>query len=190
MQHDVRQSFRVLRAQAGDRDAFEALLAAVQAPLHGFIASVVGDRALADDVLQEVFVRIWRKLRWLRDPALFRPWAFRIAARMAMKHARSERRLRERWAGADALEHAAAPEPPERIEPDLAMRLRESMAAVSPASRAVLDLHYLQELSLAETAAVLGISAGTAKSRLAYGLRALRKSLGAAAPTPTERGTP
>ncbi|HEX6748939.1 MAG TPA: RNA polymerase sigma factor [Longimicrobium sp.] len=189
MQRDTRESFQVLRAQAGDRAAFEALLAGVQAPLHGFVTSVVGDRALADDVLQEVFVRIWRKLRWLREPALFRPWAFRIAARAAMRHARRERRLRERWADDAALEHAPAPEPPERIDPALAARLRESMAAVSPASRAVLDLHYLQELTLAETAAVLGISAGTAKSRLAYGLRALRRALDAG-PTSIERGTP
>jgi RNA polymerase sigma-70 factor (ECF subfamily) len=188
MTPETREAWMVLRAQGGDREAFDALLAAVQEPLFGFVAAVTGDRTLAEDVLQEVFVRIWSGLKWLRDPALFRPWAYRIAAREAVRHSRRERRRDALHddAALDALPVADA-EPP---DPWLLERLPRLLDRVSPASRAVLTLHYLHELSLAETAAVLGISAGTAKSRLAYGLRSLRGALGLTASTSDERFTP
>ena len=63
---------RVLRAQAGDRVAFDELLQAVQLPLYRYIFSLTGDASLVEDILQEVFVLIYRKLGWLREPELFR----------------------------------------------------------------------------------------------------------------------
>lgn len=176
MTPETREAWQVLRAQGGDREAFDALLAAVQAPLYGFVAAVTGDRALAEDVLQEVFVRIWTGLKWLRDPKLFRAWAYRIAAREAVRHARRERRRDALHDDGAALDDVAAPEmePP---DPWLLERLPRLMDGLSPASRAVLTLHYLHELSLGETAAVLGIPPGTVRSRLAYGLASLRKAL-------------
>jgi RNA polymerase sigma-70 factor, ECF subfamily len=178
---ETREAWWVLRAQGGDREAFDALLAAVQEPLFGFVAAVTRDRTLAEDVLQEVFVRIYTGLRWLREPALFRPWAYRIAAREALRHSRRAWRRETLHEGDDALERLPADEvePP---DPWLLERLPGLLDEVSPASRAVLTLHYLHELSLSETAAVLGIPPGTARSRLAYGLRSLRAALGV---TPT-----
>ena len=75
------ETLRVLLAQAGDREALDELFKSVQTPLYGYILSLAGDRALAEDILQEVLIRIYRKLRWLREPELFRPWAYRIATR-------------------------------------------------------------------------------------------------------------
>src|SRR5262249_46466311 len=86
------EAWRVLRAQSGDRAALDALLRSVQESLFRYVRSLVTDHALAEDVLQEAFVRIYRKLTWLHQPELFRPWAFRIASRLAFQRLRRERR--------------------------------------------------------------------------------------------------
>jgi chitodextrinase len=74
-------------------------------------------------------------------------------------------------------EHQQAPAPPPDTMPGLLNELTELVEELSPASRAVLLLHYVQDLSLDEVAAVLELSPGTVKSRLAYGLACLRKSM-------------
>lgn len=89
----------VVEAQCGDRDAMERLLRRVQMPLRRYIVRLVGPTS-ADDVLQETLTSIARKLNWLVDPRLFRPWAYRIASRSAFAHLRKEkRRQKERTNG-------------------------------------------------------------------------------------------
>ena len=160
------ERLHVLLAQSGDREAFDALLQSIQEPLFRYLQRLTGDRAAAEDTLQDVFLIVFRKLRWLNDPALFKPWAYRIATRAAMKRIRAERLPEE------------ASEPYETPNVDRMLvkaQLPELLDRVSPASRAVLTLHYLEEMPLLEVSAVLGISLGTVKSRLAYGLTKLRE---------------
>jgi len=171
------ESWWVLRAQSGDREALDELLQSVQAPLYRYIFRLVGERALAEDILQEVFMRIYKKLRWLREPELFRPWAYRLASREAFKHLKREKRWREQVRDEEALEAIEAQAPVEKFAPELIEQLPALLARVSPASRAVLILHYLHEMPLAEVADVLGIATGTVKSRLSYGLSILRREL-------------
>lgn len=170
----------VLFAQAGDRAALERLLEALSPPLFGYLLHLLRDRALAEDALQDVLVLLYRKLPWLRDAALVRPWAFRIASREAWRRLRRERWWRAR-AGDEALLAVPAEAPAPPFDPELVARLPELLAEVSPGSRAVLVLHYLEELPLQETAATLDLPLGTVKSRLAYGLSQLRRRL---APVP------
>jgi RNA polymerase sigma-70 factor (ECF subfamily) len=166
-----------LRAQAGDREAFEALLTSAQEPLYRYVFRLVGERTLAEDILQEVFIIIYRKLRWLQEPSLFRPWAYRIASREAFKRLKRERRWGEQVSDEAILEAIPSPAPEENFAPELLEHLPLLIARVSPASRAVLVLHYLDELPLSEVAEALGIALGTAKSRLAYGLQSLRRAI-------------
>lgn len=166
------ETLLVLLAQTGDRAALEQLLHQIYAPLGSYITRLAGP-ALADDILQETALQIFRKLPFLREPAVFRPWTFRIASRIAfsqLKHA-------QRWEPIDAAPPESLTtldfspgEPPDEAFLDLLDR-------VSPASRAVLLLHYQHDLSLEETAAILEIPIGTAKSRLNYGVSSLRKHL-------------
>jgi RNA polymerase sigma-70 factor (ECF subfamily) len=175
---DLRASIPlILLAQAGDRQALSQLFQSIQEALHSYLVRLVNDEHLADDILQEVFVLIWRKLPWLRDPELFRPWVYRIASREALHRLKKER-FWSRLVSDPQLERMAQDEPPERVPQEWLDQLPRHLAAVSPASRAVLLLHYLQGLTLDEVAEVLAVSPGTVKSRLAYGLAALRKRLG------------
>ena len=162
----------VLLAQSGDRAALERLLRETYAPLHRYILRLAG-AALADDILQETSLQIFRKLRFLREPAVFRAWAFRIASRIAFSHLKHA----QRWQPLEDAppEHLATPNPNFGEPPDAAFFTL--LEHVSPASRAVLLLHYQHDLSLEESAAILEIPIGTVKSRLHYGVTTLRKHL-------------
>jgi len=164
----------VLRAQCDDRDALELLLRSIQPSLHRYVRGLVGTFH-ADDVLQEVLVILARKLVGLEEPDLFRPWAFRIASRAAFRHLKRERRWLEQTIEDAELQEMPAPD---SFPPDELLRELLTMDGISPASRAVLVLHFQEEMSLPEVAAILEIPLGTAKSRLAYGLAAIRKRLG------------
>jgi RNA polymerase sigma-70 factor, ECF subfamily len=163
----------VLRAQCDDREALELLLLSVQGPLRCYVCSLVGSSE-ADDVLQDVLVIVCRKLAWLNNPEVFRAWAYRIASRAAFRHLKKQKRWSQPLPEDFTLEEIPAPDvcPPAELlqhllDPD----------NISSASRAVLLLHFQEELSLQEVAAILEIPVGTVKSRLAYGLTALRKQL-------------
>jgi RNA polymerase sigma-70 factor, ECF subfamily len=165
------QTLLVLLAQTGDRAALEQLLRAIYAPLRGYISRLAGPD-LADDILQETSIQIFRKIRFLREPAVFQAWALRIASRVAFSHLKRA----HRWQPLDALQlEPLAPDPNLGEPPDAAFL--SLLDHVSPASRAVLLLHYQHDLSLEETAAILDIPVGTAKSRLHYGVASIRKHL-------------
>lgn len=166
----IEEAHWVLRAQCHDRDALELLLKSVQPVLLRYVTGLIGVGD-ADDILQDVLVIISRKVYWLERPDVFRTWAFRIASRAAFRHLRK----RKRWVDASvddaALDDIAAPE----LVPanDTLLELLDS-PALTPASRAVLVLHFREDMPLAHVAAVLEIPLGTVKSRLAFGLRTLR----------------
>src|SRR5271155_1033507 len=79
------QTLLVLLAQTGDRAALEQLLRDTHAPLRRYVTRLAG-ADLADDILQETSLQIFRKLPFLREPAVFRAWALRIASRIAVSH--------------------------------------------------------------------------------------------------------
>jgi RNA polymerase sigma-70 factor (ECF subfamily) len=172
------QAYRVLLAQSGDRAALEELLLDIQEPLHGYLGCLCGDRHLAEDVLQDVLVLVCRKLIWLREPEVFRPWVYRIASREAFRRLKKERRRECSIEEFAALEIPERPESPVELPYDRVDRLRGLLGTVPHASRVVLMLHYLEGLGLEEIAAVLDIPSGTVKSRLAYGLSVLRQKMG------------
>lgn len=170
MTADLQERSLVLRAQSGDREAFDALLRSIAPPLLRYVRRVLGESVLADDVLQETLILIVRKLSWLSDPSLFRPWAYRIASREAFRALKKRRAL-----PAEPLEEIDAPVEQPPPDPWQRERLLASLDLLTPASRAVITLHYFEELPLSDVAAVLDLSLGTVKSRLAYGLARLRK---------------
>ena len=104
----------VLRAQCNDREGLELLLRSVQPSLHRYLAGLVGARH-ADDVLQDVFILVCRKLAWLQTPELFRPWAFRIASRAAFRHLSKEKRRPEQPEDNSVLDAMPAPDDPAGI---------------------------------------------------------------------------
>lgn len=170
----IKETFLVLRSQTGDVEAFDELLRSVQRSLYRYIVHLVGDRVLAEDILQEVFLIIYKKIGWLENPKLFRAWAYRITSRQSFRYLKKEMRWNGPLRDEEVLNGIMAVENEAEFDVELKSQIPAALAKVSPASRAVIILHYLDELTLGETAEILDISIGTAKSRLSYGLETLR----------------
>jgi RNA polymerase sigma-70 factor, ECF subfamily len=164
----------VVRAQTGDRVALNQLLEFLQAPLYAHIVGVLGREDGADDVLQDVLLIVARKIGSVREPKWARAWAYRIANREAVRAARKDRRYR------DVVENEYVAEettPEDVFSAELRSQLPTLLATLPPAAGQVVRLHYLDELTLTEIAEALEVPLGTVKSRLSYGLRALRQAI-------------
>jgi len=158
----------------GDEERLRALHDAHAPALRRYVAHLTGDAAAAEDTVQETLLRAWRTPRILaQDPESARSWMFTVARHLVIDDYRSARRRHE----------LTVDEPPERVAADRtdalfdALLVEDALAALGPDHRAVVVRAYYGGLSTAELAAELGIPEGTVKSRLHYGLRALRLAL-------------
>ena len=167
----------VARSARGDREAFGALVRTYQTVAVRLAAYLAG-RDSAEDVVQEAFVKAFRRLDGFDPGRPFRPWLLAIVA----NEARDDRR---RGLRRDQLVlRAAAPRsnPPEDPA-ELALaalgagRLAEAIAALEPSARTAVVLRHVLDLSEEETATVLGVPAGTVKSRTSRALARLREQL-------------
>lgn len=169
------EAILVARAQCGDLAAFEQLLRRMHGPVRKYVINLAGESD-ADDILQEVALLIHRQIRHLREPKVFRAWTLRIATRVAFAHLRKAKRWRELENDPELIRSmAAAAGGSYGHQEDFDSDFLRLVDRVSPASRAVLLLHYQQHFSLEETAAILDIPVGTAKSRLSYGVATIRR---------------
>ncbi|WP_192626506.1 sigma-70 family RNA polymerase sigma factor [Microbacterium hydrocarbonoxydans] len=151
-----------------------ALYDAHAGPIWRYVVHLTGDRSGADDVVQETLLRAWRTPRILADdPETTRSWMYTVARHLVVDDARSARRRRE----------VTTDEPPESAVRDAtdsifdAILIEEALAGLSLAHREVVVRAYYGGLTVAEIAEELTIPEGTVKSRLHYGLRALRLGL-------------
>ncbi|MCB2156371.1 RNA polymerase sigma factor [bacterium] len=168
----------VLRAQGGSRDAFRELVELWQGRLLGHAVTLLkGEQDAAQDAVQEAWVAAVRGLRRLDDPARFPSWIFRIVSnkcadeiRRRQRNRRAQERLEEEGPAVEK-----APEPFDA--PDEDALLAEGLAALPAERRAILRLHYVDGLSMAQIGEVLGIPAGTVKSRLFHAREELRKAV-------------
>jgi RNA polymerase sigma-70 factor (ECF subfamily) len=144
--------------------------------LHFLLGLTYGDRQRAEDLLQETLVRAWQHPEAFDGPhESMRPWLFTVARRLAID-ARRSRLARPTEVHDGVLESTASHgDPTERSA--AALDVRDAVRALSPEHRAVLVQIYFRGLSVNEAAAVLGIPAGTVKSRSYYALRVLGRRL-------------
>lgn len=172
----------VTRARGGDRDAFETLVAR-HSDAAARAAGRMGAGPDTDDVVQEAFVRAYRRLPDYRGESSFRSWLLAIVANETRNLHRSRRRRDE--AGARAA--LATPAPDETDAPVASTLAAEdrrqivaAVAGLDDADRDVIAYRYLLDRSEAETAALLDLPVGTVKSRTSRAMAKLRTRLGVA----------
>ncbi|QAY60950.1 sigma-70 family RNA polymerase sigma factor [Microbacterium protaetiae] len=151
-----------------------ALYEAHARPVWRYVVSLTGDRSGADDIVQETLLRAWRSPRILaQDPATARAWMITVARHLVVDDVRSARHRHERQV-ADPPDRQVADDTERLLE---AILIEEALRTLSAEHRAVIIAAYYGGRSVAQTAAELEIPEGTVKSRLHYGLRALRLAL-------------
>jgi RNA polymerase sigma-70 factor (ECF subfamily) len=166
----------------GDQAALAGLVSRHHAPLLGYLYRLAGaDRALAEDLVQDTFLRLLRG-RTYQVGRPFKPWLYAIATNLARDHFKSSA-VRQRESGVDPdralLELRDCQTSPEdrALQAEQAGEVRASIARLGEEYRAVVLLRFYQGFTLQEIAEALHIPIGTVKSRLSVGVQRLRAML-------------
>jgi RNA polymerase sigma-70 factor (ECF subfamily) len=171
----------LVRARAGDRDAFDIVASAVVDRLYTIARLIVRDADIAEDAVQEALIRAWRDLPKLRDDSRFDAWM----RRLLMNSITDEfRRAGRRRTAISLLTMESARDPADEIA--TREQLARGFQRLTLDHRKALVLRLYLGLSIEEVATTLGIPVGTAKSRLHYAIDAMRVALEADARPPIE----
>lgn len=157
----------------GDRRAMETLYHRFKRRVFGMVARIAGPQD-AEEVAQEVFMRIYRGLLKFRGESALDTWVYRLTVNAALSHVQ---RRPQRAEGEEALAQLPSLEGPSR-DPRLAARLATAMSDLPAGYRAVLVLHDVEGLSHEEIADILGCRVGTSKSQLHKARCKMRELLG------------
>lgn len=163
----------MLRVRSGDTASFEVLLSRYRAPLVGFFVRMVHDRTLAEDLAQEVFLRVYQARERYQPEARFTTWLYRIATNLALNALRD----RKPWSVAadesDERSPVAArlvdkrPTAEEQLmHSDRERLVREAVEALPERQRAAVILHRYQEVDYHQIGTILGLSESAVKSLL------------------------
>jgi RNA polymerase sigma factor (sigma-70 family) len=163
----------VIRAQHGDEQAFASLAVSAGNRLYAVAKRILRDADLAEDATQQALLSMWRMLPGLRDPERFEAWSYRVLVRACYAEGRKTRR----WAPNLHLLPETASSGQELAAVWDRDQVERGFRRLSIEHRAVLVLHHYLDQSPDEIAETLGVPAGTVRSRLHYGMRALRAAL-------------
>ena len=178
----------IVRCQDGDRDAFRHLVDQYRDVLFGTAVLMTGNRALAEEQVQEALLSAWRGIKGFRRGSPVKPWLVRILVNAVLSQQRRRTIPTVQLDGsnpqATASDIADPAETLDALESRLA--LRRAIAELNPDHRQVVALRYFAGLTVPETARSLGVREGTVKSRLHRALAILRQQLDETVPEMSE----
>ncbi|MFY9753866.1 MAG: sigma-70 family RNA polymerase sigma factor [Candidatus Acidiferrales bacterium] len=186
----------MLDVKAGDDASFELLLRKYRTPLVNFLYRMVRDTATAEDLAQEVFLRVYRARNQYSPSAKFTTWLFRIATNLALNSIRdNRRRLLENSLDAPAGDDEAPRELPARemridehmVERDRADFIRRAVMSLPEKQRVAVLLHKYEEMDYSEIARIIDCSESALKSLLFRAYETLRVQLAPLVSQPVER---
>jgi len=174
--------------RSGSEEAYEILIQRFQHPVFNLVYRLLDDPEDAPDVLQEVFLKVFRKVGSFRGQSSLKTWIYRIAVNEAYNHRRFFHRHRRHEVGLDAadesglvLQEVLADQCRSPFESACDRETRalveQALAQINPGFRAAVVLRDLEEFSYEEIAEILQIQIGTVKSRILRGREALRRIL-------------
>lgn len=176
----------ILKAKAGDKTAFEALVTQHQKKIFTLTLRMTGNRQDAEDLAQEAFLNAWRGLANFQGDSSFSTWVYRLASNACIDHIRSQKRRREVLETA-ALENEDGEaihlpdstfDPQQQLEKqEIRQAVEDGLAVLSDDHRKILVMRAISGMSYQEIGDILMLDAGTVKSRIARARGAMRKIL-------------
>lgn len=167
-------------ARTGDRDAFEEIVRRRQSSVRNLMRSCCGDVTLADDLAQQVFMRVWVKIHTLKKASAFNAWLKRVAITVWLQYLRKNDALRN---ADELLESALAL----RETQGMGLDLDQALATLPSNVRLCIILSYQEGMSHREIAEVSNIPLGTVKSHIKRGAQKLQEILSSYDESKTER---
>jgi RNA polymerase sigma-70 factor, ECF subfamily len=170
----------VARCRAGSDDAFAELVTRYRARVFGMIVRTVGDPARAEDLAQDVFLRIYRGLPYFRGQAKLSTWIYRVVANVCLAEGATPTRIEVPAEAAADEQHA-----PRQIAThdesfsrfELRERLSKALARLPPNYRLLVAAHYLKGVQYEDLAGAMDMPLGTLKTHLYRARQQLRKLL-------------
>ena len=167
---------------SGDSNAFNTLVRRYHKPLYNYILKLVRDRDAADDLAQTVFIRCMKSLKRLNDLDSFVPWLYKIAINLVRDYWRRKKEvlsLDDESDSGNLWENIVTSDsnPQEKAEAEQRAELvKRALAALPPEQKEVLVLKIYQGLKFTEIAQIVDAPLNTVKSRMYYGLTAMKKT--------------
>jgi RNA polymerase sigma-70 factor (ECF subfamily) len=163
----------LLRCQIGDKDALAELIERYQKPLRYFISGLLDDEAITEDVFQEIWLAVIKKIHGLREAEAFPTWLYRIARNKVFQQLR---RKKQTYALSENIPVPDCSEDEKFSAEDAAM-IHRCLAKLKPDHKEVLLLRFLEQMSYEQIAKVIGCNVGTVRSRIHYAKISLRKEM-------------
>ena len=182
----AQESLFVLRLKANEDAAYDELVRTYNASIFHVAYRMLGDTAEASDVVQEIFIKVFRNIGSFKGEAALKTWIFRIALSEILnrlrwwksRHRSSTVSLDDQPNGHEHYVPDSGPSPEEMLESkEREMAIQEALGKLSSEHRSIIVLRDIEGFSYTEIAEVLSISMGTVKSRLARGREDLKKYL-------------
>jgi len=170
---------RVIKAcQHGDREAFRLLFETYKDRVFSIAVYSLGDRAIADDVTQQIFLKLFTAIGQFRGDSEFTTWLYRLVVNACLDERRRARRLVS-WGDSVAMKNPSEKRSQEKqyARKEIAEAVQNAISQLKPKFRLPILLKYVEGLSYDEIAAVMGCSKGTVASRLNRGHGELAKRL-------------
>jgi RNA polymerase sigma-70 factor (ECF subfamily) len=163
----------VLRCQLGDRDAFEELFGLYQPRLRYYVRRLAPKANNIDDMLQDIWLSVYRKIEKLKEVKAFPVWLYRIARNRVF----SDFRMKQAFASLPEEPSLPGIQDGPEVKAECAEAIHEALQALPPHHREALTLFFLEQMSYKSIAEVTRCHLGTVRSRLYHAKRSLREKL-------------
>ena len=167
----------ISRSQAGELEAFEQLYNLYKKKVYGLAFNLSRDHQTSEDLVQEIFMKIFSSIQDIKQPELFPAWVYRISLNTCYSHLRRQKTFGEKLNVLTPVDEGQSDEAFDSRQDDLARAANEALTLLPEKLRTVFLLHEVDGLTHEEIASFLGCQVGTSKSQLFKARMKLRKIL-------------